>query len=669
MRRIGGRSCNPPWVEQRLAEHPTPGLGAAGWLKEGDAVVALRSRGFYVNRGDVGKIIGPSEYDLEDWVSVSFVQTDDFPGETTDVHLNHLVALAEWPERQLEDASKVLAAGGWQIGDRVVSLWTAPSTDKVKRGDVGTIVAPVGPCDVDIERSEGDPSDPMRVIVEFEDEEGSLYPVSLQGRTELVSEEEWPAVQAEDASTVLAGGWRIGDRMVALLPHLPAHLGIVRGDIGTVIAPCRKHWDDEALYVYVDFHGKGRIDVIGGDPNFVAEAKWEEQEAADATLLAAAGLKIGDHVVLVSETESKSSVQKGDVGSILGPAYHNPVMVGGRNYYREEVLFVFFPRSKKTTYVPMGCVVPEAAMAQVFAAGGWRIGDRVVILVDHAPMNISRGDVGTIAGPSPQMAAAAAAADVYARRRARRRAPGRGAAAAALEKDFLLVDFGEGKGLINLLGTMDIVAEPDWPKRDAEDAAKVLAAGGWRIGDHVVSLGNLLYHGDIIKEGEFGIVLGPCDAEDYLLVDFGKGKEFRIVDGKTQIRSEEPFEKELREAKDRRSVLDGEEKAARLRARLEAEEARKAKAEEEEKEAARRDAEEKEQLLREAEEKQRAKDDAEEAARREAEEAERKRGATRRRRRGSRDRPRRRRSGRRVSKKRRRSNARRRRRRSARRTR
>ena len=41
-------------------------------------------------------------------------------------------------------------------------------------------------------------------------------------------------------------------------------------------------WDDEALYVYIDFHGKGRIDVIGEDPNFVAEAKWEEQRAADA---------------------------------------------------------------------------------------------------------------------------------------------------------------------------------------------------------------------------------------------------------------------------------------------------------------------------------------------------------------------------------------------------
>ena len=54
-------------------------------------------------------------------------------------------------------------------------------------------------------------------------------------------------------------------------------------------------------------------------------------------------------------------------------------------------------------------------------AGGFRVGERVVSLIDHAPVGVSRGDVGTAVGPS----ADARAADHAVR---------------------LSVDFGEGQG-------------------------------------------------------------------------------------------------------------------------------------------------------------------------------------------------------------------------------
>ena len=59
----------------------------------------------------------------------------------------------------------------------------------------------------------------------------------------------------------------------------------------------------------------------------------------------------------------------------------------------------------------------------MFAAGGWRIGDRVLSVIKHKPCNIKVGDLGTVVGPSE-------GADKDARERVR-------------------VDFGKKKGVVN----------------------------------------------------------------------------------------------------------------------------------------------------------------------------------------------------------------------------
>ena len=136
-------------------------------------------------------------------------------------------------------------------------------------------------------------------------------------------------------------------------------------------------------------------------------------------------------------------------------------------------------------------------------AGGFRVGERVVSLIDHAPVGVSRGDVGTAVGPS----ADARAADHAVR---------------------LSVDFGKGKGRANLLGSSQLVSEAEWPKRQKEDAAKVFAAGGWRIGDYVLSTVDVKEIS--LKKGDVGRVAGPSTAAydgDRVFVDFGVDARFQ----------------------------------------------------------------------------------------------------------------------------------------------
>ena len=83
-------------------------------------------------------------------------------------------------------------------------------------------------------------------------------------------------------------------------------------------------------------------------------------------------------------------------------------------------------------------------------AGGFRVGERVVSLIDHALMGVARGDVGTAVGPCEAMNGWS---------------PSDNAAR-------LSVDFGEGKGRVNLLDK-DTVSEAEWPKHRKEDEVKV----------------------------------------------------------------------------------------------------------------------------------------------------------------------------------------------------
>ena len=132
--------------------------------------------------------------------------------------------------------------------------------------------------------------------------------------------------------------------------------------------------------------------------------------------------------------------------------------------------------------------------------GGWRKGDRVSILVDHAPLIISKGDVGTVVGPATSDGADKA--------------------------DRVLVDFGEGKGRVNVFA-----------KTQLEHATLV---GGWRKGDRVSILVDCAPWR--ISKGDVGTVVGPVDHEvfkaDFAVVDFGVGKLPLWCHATTELKSE-----------------------------------------------------------------------------------------------------------------------------------
>ena len=68
-------------------------------------------------------------------------------------------------------------------------------------------------------------------------------------------------------------------------------------------------------------------------------------------------------------------------------------------------------------------------------AGGWQKGDRVRVLVGHAPQNVKVGDEGTVQGPCNDPSVA----DAHKR---------------------VCVDMGEGKGRVNLLGAAQLEGAP-----------------------------------------------------------------------------------------------------------------------------------------------------------------------------------------------------------------
>ena len=76
------------------------------------------------------------------------------------------------------------------------------------------------------------------------------------------------------------------------------------------------------------------------------------------------------------------------------------------------------------------------------------------------------------------------------------------------------VDFGEGKGKVNILANSQIELEP--------------LAGGYRRGDRVRSL--IEHEPRNVAKGDTGVVVGPCEdlkasnAAGRVCVDFGEGK-------------------------------------------------------------------------------------------------------------------------------------------------
>ena len=89
------------------------------------------------------------------------------------------------------------------------------------------------------------------------------------------------------------------------------------------------------------------------------------------------------------------------------------------------------------------------------------------------------------------------------------------------------VDFGVDKGSAALI-RIGLQSEAQWLARKEENAAKVLAAGGWRIGDRVVSI--IKHKPNNVKVGDVGTVVGPsegyngADKDERVCVEFGKKK-------------------------------------------------------------------------------------------------------------------------------------------------
>ena len=226
---------------------------------------------------------------------------------------------AQWLAKKEEDAAKVLAAGGWRIGDRVVSI-IKHKPNNVKVGDVGTVV---GPC-----TSTGARKD-ERVCVDFGKKEGEvnmlgetqIEPATAEGRREQAAAKaeskpkaaapsaaassvttEPDAAKAEEKSG-LAGGFRVGDRVVSLIKHA----GVVRGDMGTVIGPCADtKASDPKDRVEVSFEAKTSLNMLV-DSQIVSEVAWPKRQKEDAAkVFAATGWSIGDRVAILGRSNRAS---------------------------------------------------------------------------------------------------------------------------------------------------------------------------------------------------------------------------------------------------------------------------------------------------------------------------------------------------------------------------
>jgi len=106
----------------------------------------------------------------------------------------------------------------------------------------------------------------------------------------------------------LVGGLQEGDQVRSLVDHASIHL--VKGDVGTVIGPSNSNRDDNARRVLVDFGpGKGQI-------NMVAKVHVEHIPPLGDDFH---NFQKGDRVCLLVEAAANRSIQRFDVGTVVGP--------------------------------------------------------------------------------------------------------------------------------------------------------------------------------------------------------------------------------------------------------------------------------------------------------------------------------------------------------------
>jgi len=265
----------------------------------------------------------------------------------------------------------LLLTGGFQKGDRVKSLVDHAAT-LVLQGDEGTVV---GTC------SDDDLADKAtRLCVDFG-----------KARADMVA-------TSEIEHVLLAGGFQKGDRVNSLIDHSAIHL--VKGDVGTVVGPGTNKVIDQAERVCVDF-GVGK-----GKANMLATRLIEPAPLAG-------GFQKGDRVnSLVSR--STPHILQGDMGTVVGPCSDHDLADKAKRVCIE------FGAGKGRADLVAASEIEHGTLAR-----GFQKGDRVISLVDYAPMKVVKRDLGTVVGPCNSECA-----DKAARVR---------------------VDFGSGKGRINIV--------------------------------------------------------------------------------------------------------------------------------------------------------------------------------------------------------------------------
>jgi hypothetical protein len=317
----------------------------AGGMRMGDRVASLIDNN-KVKKGDVGTVVGPcadeSASDPSHRVCVDFGEDKGRANYLAKFHLEH-----------------ALLAGGYQKGDRVVSLI---DKNTIKKGDVGTVL---GSCTDD---SAADKAD--RVSVDFGEGKGRA---SMHAMLQL--------------EHVLAGGFHTGDRVVSLVNfnkrdgHFRRAAAVIsKGELGTVVGPCtNKSAADKSARVSVDFgEGKRRANYL----NYLAI------HLEHAPL--AGGYRKGYHVVSLVNYDK---ISKGDMGTVVGPCADESAAD------RAERVSVDFGEGKGRANMHAMLQLEHALLA-----GGFRKGDRVASLVHYN--KISKGDVGTVIGPCADQKAA-----------------------------------------------------------------------------------------------------------------------------------------------------------------------------------------------------------------------------------------------------------------------
>lgn len=317
-------------------------MPVANGLRIGDEVVLLSALGENLPHGSVGLVCGPCSDK-----AVASGCACDFDGLVADVPAAEI-----WPH------GKPLA-GGLHVGDRVVCLVNHSSAKgTVNQGVHGTVLGPsrdprAGDCK-------------LRVNCEFPEHQSvNLLHMTL-----------WRL------SEPLAGGFHIGDEVVALTAYEGSEGRFERFQVGSVRGPSTKpSAADASERVNCRFPEHSNV-------NLHFRAIWPREAAVDST-----GLQIGDEVVALADYRgSHGRVTKADMGVVTGPSTSLPSASGDVG----QKVNCSFPDHEN-----VNMLVSKLWKSSSPLAGGFFTHEQVVSLTDYAGTDgrIAKGDLGTVLGP------------------------------------------------------------------------------------------------------------------------------------------------------------------------------------------------------------------------------------------------------------------------------